>query len=289
MSELVTLDRGRTEDIVDDTFERIEREQAADPGATHVVIHRDDVAELERQAPFTAPERDDEPAFEIAVSKPRAIDLRKLWSQLDVAMPPELAADFGNRVPVLLCHGITPFYAAGTPPSGVWGIGYEARIVRTPQADTVSLTPTSRAIDRAAVGLDVCAGVKLGGEIDVPEELLPLGRELTGLSLHEARLFTTIDAPFALALSYRLSALEVQAGPVGAGGARWNLYGRGKRLDLHQPLFHTVLVPADTPSLVIEVEGWVKRRRGLADVVGGRSVRLWTYGPRAFTVALGES
>jgi hypothetical protein len=126
-------------------------------------------------------------------------------------------------------------------------------------------------------------GVGGGGEIE-PATGLPSGSgpAIPGWPISEARLSLSADARFAflLGLDLDLSLLEVQAGPVGAGGARWNLYRRGRRIDVTQSLVHTLTIPSGATQLRLRVTTWISE----SGLFGGPATR-WTFTKR-FTVSL---
>jgi hypothetical protein len=86
-----------------------------------------------------------------------------------------------------------------------------------------------------------------------------------------------------VALQVTFSILEVQAGPVNAGGARWNIYRGRDSIDTFQPLFQTMLVPAGTAKLRFEIRTWIRGSRRFFGLVNGRE---WTYDPKTFDVSL---
>jgi len=117
----------------------------------------------------------------------------------------------------------------------------------------------------------------------LPEQAAAAVGTATGDHASDVKLSLSADAKFAfiLSLKFDLSLLEVQSGPVGAGGARWNLYRRGKRIDVMQSLAHTVVVPRSTASLKLVVATWIRE----SGFLGGAATQ-WTFAPRRFTVGL---
>jgi hypothetical protein len=98
-----------------------------------------------------------------------------------------------------------------------------------------------------------------------------------------ASVYTTTDNQFSFALSLELSQLKVLAGPVGAGGARWDIYRTRERLDRFQPLVQTLFVPEDATSMNVKVHTWIKRR---GKFFGLLSAREWTFPGQEFNVSL---
>jgi hypothetical protein len=227
-------------------------------------------------------EPDDRPPFDLEVVKPRAVDIRKLWALTGQDVPAEIQSAVGARVPILLHQGLTPFHPAGAPKRRVWGLGYEIR-VNDLDAATVSLAPPSRSYEIGRLEQKTQLGLGIGGALAVPEAALKAVAEIPGVTLEGARLQITNDSQFRIGIELSLSVLEVQAGPVGAGGARWNFYAGRERLDTFHPLLHTLLVPAGTQELSVSVKTWVRRR---ARWLGLVSARQWTSPDVPFHVSL---
>jgi hypothetical protein len=55
-----------------------------------------------------------------------------------------------------------------------------------------------------------------------------------------------------------LTLLEIQAGPVESGGAKWNFYRQAQRLDGFQPLLQTILVEETVTTLHVRIKTWVR-------------------------------
>jgi hypothetical protein len=64
------------------------------------------------------------------------------------------------------------------------------------------------------------------------------------------------------------------------GGARWNLYRRGKRIDVTQSLVHTLIVPKGVTGLRLRVTTWICE----SGFLGGPATR-WTFA-KTFPVSL---
>jgi hypothetical protein len=225
---------------------------------------------------------DEENPFDLTVAKPRAIDIARLYELAERELPVEIRAALGPRTAIMLCHCITPFYKPGQAPTGAWGMGYTITI-KDLDAATVSLSPSDAIKEVATLEQKLNVGIEAAGKLSVPNENLKLLNEIPGVSINGAEVGATNDTQFGLALSFSFCALKVQAGPVGAGGARWNLYRKGERIDLSQPLFHTLLIPSDTSQLNISIETWI---RTPFQLFAWKRVRNWTYDPVEFEVSL---
>jgi hypothetical protein len=229
------------------------------------------------------PPKEPEDPFDLEVAKPRAVSIERLYEIAGKQVPAELRAALGASLPLLVSHGMTPFYKAGHRPTGVWGMGYRA-LVDDQRCNTVALFPASRRYDVIKVSESLSFGIKAGGEIgfsEVPKfQLLNTLADvkLTGLALR-----TTTDDEFAIAAQCTLSVLEVVAGPVGAGGARWNLYRGRESIETYQPLFHTLLAPRKVQSLRFTVDTWI---RGSGRFFGLLRARQWIYPSQVFEVSI---
>ncbi|MFL5863977.1 MAG: hypothetical protein ACJ780_24930 [Solirubrobacteraceae bacterium] len=227
---------------------------------------------------------DEEPQnpFTLEVTPPYALDIVELYRHAGREVPPELASGAGPSVPVLLVHNVTPFPAPGARAPGIWGLGYTCRMDGV-EAATVSLMPSTKERDLASAGANVKVGISAGGELGIPDAALQLAGAVPGLSVADTKISATADAHFGLGLEWRLSALDVRSGPVGAGGARWDLYKRGDRLDSNHRLMHTVLLPTGTTRVMVSIEIWLRTRRLLP---GPKRHRQWNYPAQPFTVSL---
>lgn len=219
--------------------------------------------------------------FDIEVAKPAAYDLLKLHQLTGVATPALHGAALGANLLLFICHGLTPFYKGGQRPTGVWGIGYTARLLDV-DGRTVGFQPTSELVEVAKVNQEVHIGLDVGGSLSVAPNV-GIGGELLGISIPSAKLTATTSQSVGLALTCAFSVVAVQAGPVGAGGVRWNLYRAKQSIEAFQPLFQTLQVPADARSLRFEVETWVRRAGYFFGLVGARH---WRYPPQTFEVSL---
>lgn len=227
------------------------------------------------------PAQDEEDPYKLEVIKPRALDLRILYELAGRSVPGEIEAALGATVPVLLYHGMTAFRQPGQGGGGLRGLGYESRL-KDQQGDTVSVSPDTRVKQFANLDQEIRVGIKAGGELEVPNEALQVVKLIPGVNLHGVELQVTNDTRFGLAIQFQFSIVEVQAGPIDPGGARWNLYRDAERLDRFQPLIQTLLLPDAVPSLDLEVNTWLRSRSGLF----GLGASQWNYPTQTFTVEL---
>jgi hypothetical protein len=220
--------------------------------------------------------------YDLEIVKPRALDLRELCKLARKEIPPEIGAALGPRVPVLLYHGLTPFARPGERPRGVWGLGYEVRPVDI-DAATVAISPDTELTTVGALDSDVRIGLSVGGEMEVPKHALEAVNAIPGVSLHGAKIEATVDEKFALAVHLKLALVKVEAGLVGAGGARWNVYRAGDRIAGFQPFLQTALLPKNTRRLKLTAQPWVVRRGWLFGTIG---VRKFIPKPSDFEISL---
>jgi hypothetical protein len=272
--ELVHLESDRVRAIEDPLLEELEAERAMKAALTATMGRRG------------GDERDDEQdeacEFDLEVMKPRAVDIRALMQQQGEDLPPALHATLGPRRPLLLYHGFTPFHKRGASPTPIWGMGYDVRLKGVDGA-TVSIEPGSAVEKVGEIEQNVSIGLDIGGELQLAGEALELLSEVPGFSMKGVKVFATTHNRFSLALHLELSLLKVVAGPVGAGGARWDIYRTRERLDHFQPLVQTLLVPEDTERLHFEVETWIRRRGKFFGLI---SAREWTFPGQEFDVSL---
>ncbi len=262
---------GDVEDVDLDELDDLARQEAAllaPMGASH-----DDADDEDPEAPY-----------DLELVKPRAVDLLKLCAVSGTAVPPTIAAALGPNVPILLHHGLTPFAPAGTRPVGVWGMGYEVTLDGV-DARTVSVLPATTIEEVGSVDSKVDFGLDVGGGISLlPAPLaLAVATLVPGLSLPSVEMHAVAHQRFSFALRMSLSFLRVQAGPVGAGGARWNVYRGAESIDSFLPLVQTILVPSGLDRLEMTVGTWVRRRGRWG---GLRRARAWKAPPQAFEVSL---
>lgn len=103
---------------------------------------------------------------------------------------------------------------------------------------------------------------------------LDLASGIPGLSLNGVKVEATTDAHIGVALQCEISFVQVQAGPIGEGGAGWNLYKKGQRIDIQHPLLHTLLAPNGTKALKVKINAWVREPRRFFRVLRGREWRF---------------
>ncbi len=231
------------------------------------------------------PDRPAEDPFDLEITVPYAIAITELYRAVGKRPPkPVQAAVERGEVPVLVQHNLTPFYKAGKAPTGVWGMGYEFE-PRAPGCVTLGTVPGSVTFDVMTVSQQVAFGVSIGGQVSIgelPELPLP-GAPGSSIQLQGAKLHATTDQQFAVAIEFALSVLEVQAGPIGAGGARWNLYRGRRTIETNQPLFHTVLVPDGTNKIPVAVKTWVRRSGRFFGLI---KPKHWDYPEQSFEVLI---
>jgi hypothetical protein len=215
------------------------------------------------------PALDPDRPYDLEVVKPRAIDLRDLYKRAGKDLPDDLEATLGPQVPVLLYQGVTPFTRPGETPRGVWGLGYEVRLSDV-DAATVALSPDTEVTRLGSLDSKVRVGISAGGALAPPEAALAVVNAIPGISLHNAELEATTSTEVALALHVEFSVVKVEAGPIGTGGARWNIYRVDQRVVGFQPLIQTILVPDKTRKLKVTVQPWVARRGMLFGLIGSR-------------------
>jgi hypothetical protein len=227
---------------------------------------------------FRGPDQD--PPYDVEVVRPRAIDIRRLYARAGKSVPDDIRATLGPKRPLLVCHGLTPFHRPGARISSIWGLGYEAQLC---DADgvTVALFPESQTVRVGSLEQSVQVGLGAGGALDVPKGALELAHALPGIKITGAELSATTSSHLALALSLTLTLRAVEAGPLGAGGVRWNIYHQKERLDCYQPLFQTLLVRDSEQQLGFRIRTWI-RSHGLF----GLRAKQWISEWREVTVPL---
>ncbi|MDH0865769.1 hypothetical protein [Mitsuaria sp. GD03876] len=217
--------------------------------------------------------------YDLEPEAPRALSLAKLLQLSGAPMPPEIQATVGEHEALIVLHGLTPFHAEGARPQEIWGMGYSAVPKDCDAARTVSFEPSDRVIKAIEVNQTLAIDLDVHGRMvaGVPEAgagpALPLAAGLAGGA--------STRQGFALSLQLEWSAVEVQAGPVGSGGVRWNLYRQGRRIDRYHRLMHTLLVPRGTRTLTFEVDTWVRRQGLFGGLLG---TRHWQSPRREFTL-----
>jgi hypothetical protein len=243
------------------------------------LLEREMGLQVRRDGVDRAPERAPDAPYDLEPEAPRALSLAKLLQLGQAPMPPEIEASVGDYEALVVLHGLTPFHPEGTRVREIWGMGYSAVPKGCDAARTVSFEPTDRVIkaievnQTLAIDLDVHGRMVAGVPQAATSPALPLAAGLSGGA--------STRQGFALSLQLEWSAVEVQAGPVGSGGVRWNLYRQGQRIDRYHRLMHTLLVPRGTRTLTFEVDTWVRRHGLLGGLFG---TRHWQSPRREFTL-----
>lgn len=222
-----------------------------------------------------------EPAFDLRVNRPRAIDLRKLWTLTNTPVPPAIAAVLGPSVPILLDHVITPFPAGGNAPGGVWGLGYEIALDGV-DANTISVVPNDVVVNIGRIDQEVQLGVELGGEVGIPDGVLATIPQAVA-TLSRGNISASTNQRFQFALRMQLSLRKVVGAPVGAGGAMWKLYRQDEPIDRPHTLLQTLVVAPGTSSLPCTVKTWAKQAGFLGMRLGAK---YWEYPDQHFEISL---
>lgn len=216
--------------------------------------------------------------FDLGIPRPRAMDLRKLWKLGGRKPDDAILAALGPNRPILLAHAVTAFpVAAGRPPR-VWGIRYRSSVFGT-DADTVDLQPTTELLDIVTVDSRADLEISLGGKLSV----LPPGwgalPQLPGVELNGASVAASTDQSAALRIQFTMAVPKVIAGPDANGGAGWQLFAQDRRLEGHQAMLQTLLVPKSAKRLRVEVVSSVA-------AAGWFGPREWKYETASFDVPL---
>jgi hypothetical protein len=216
--------------------------------------------------------------FDLSIPEPRAMDLRELWKLARKKPDPQILAALGPNVPILFSHSVTAFpVGAGRPPR-VWGIRYGSSLFGV-DARTVSLQPTTELLDVLDVGAEAELELGLDGELAVPRPVSAIVSEVPGVTLNDARAGATADASAKLRIRFTLSVPKVIAGADARGGARWQLYSQDRRLDGHQALLQTLLVPKGTRRVRVDIISSVA-------AAGWFGPRQWRFETESFDVDL---
>jgi hypothetical protein len=217
--------------------------------------------------------------FDLGIPRPRAIDLRKLWKLSGQTPDKAILAALGPNRPILLAHAVTAFpVGAGRPPR-VWGIRYRSSVFGV-DADTVDLQPNTELLDIVQVDSQAELGLSLGGKLSVLGAATGGLSALPGVDLNGASVSADTDQKATLRIRFTMSVPKVIAGPDAAGGAGWQLYAQDRRLEGHQALLQTLLVPKGADRLRIEVVSSVA-------AAGWFGPRQWTFETASFDVPLG--
>jgi hypothetical protein len=219
-----------------------------------------------------------EAPFDLGLPEPRVMDLRRLWKLAGKEADPQILAALGPNVPILLSHSVTAFPAGDGRPPRVWGIRYACRLIDL-DSRTVAVQPTTELIDVLTVGAEAQLEIGLNGELSVPRDLAAGISMIPGVSLNDARVSAGVSESARLRIQFTLSVPKVIAGPEVQGGARWYLYAQDRRLDGHQALLQTVLVPKQTTRAAVEIQSSVA-------AAGWFGPREWRYETATFDLAL---
>ena len=84
-----------------------------------------------------------------------------------------------------------------------------------------------------------------------------------------------------LRIKFVVSVPRIISGPDKDTGVQWQLYAQDRRLDGHQALLQTILVPKGTSELRVEVISSVAAKAGLFGLQ-----RRWHFETNAFVVSL---
>jgi len=226
--------------------------------------------------------------LDLRVLRPRAIDLRKLWKLTKQKEPPGIAATLGPSRPILLNHLLTPFPLDGKPPVSVWGLGYEFVVrgiddFQKVDVNTVSVVPDDKVVRFGKLKQEVNLGLKLGGELGIPDVALSALNLGTSVSLSGASMSASTDQNFQFSVKLDVTLRKVVGAGVGNGGAMWRLFRQDEALDRPHPLLQTVLVPEGSKKLHCIIKTWAKQ----AGFLGTRwGAKFWNYQDQEFEIDL---
>lgn len=229
-----------------------------------------------RGAPLSAPPASPAPV-DLRIVRPRALDIAKLCALAGKPVGDEVIASLSGKIPILLCHGLTAFAAPGRSPPRLWGMGYEIEVDLA--GDTIGIEPGTRFLEVARAQQTLSIGVTASGRLGVPAEGLAVAG--SPLPVAAAEIHASTDQQFSLALQFVLRCVKVEAGPFGAGGAKWNMYVQDEPLNGFQALYQTLLIKDRRPALRAKVTTWV-RTAGLF----GFHATQWTSNPIDYDVDL---
>ncbi len=246
-------------------------------------------AEAELFAPMGAEAeepRDENPnrTYSLVLAPPLAIDLRRALEQLAGHPVPALNEAFvGLPTSVLLCHTMTPFAVPGERPVPIWAMGYQVELLGVDKARTISVVPASDVATSASVSVSAGMRLEAGAELD------PLGalKAVMPIPLPDAHLKASTDGQIRLEIpDFKVQAVRVIAGPVGAGGATWQLYRHREVLNVSQVLLHVLALPAQVDQLTMRMSAWVSRRGWFGMK---RENRIWRTPAQDITISLAAS
>jgi hypothetical protein len=216
--------------------------------------------------------------FDLGIPEPRAIDLRKIWKLAGQKPDAQILAALGPNVPVLLSHSITAFPVGAGKLPRVWGIRYGSQLFGI-DARTVSVQPTTELLNVLTVGAEAELAVGLAGELSVPDAVGAAIETVPGVALNDARVAASLNESAKLRIRFTLSVPKVIAGTEARGGARWQLYAQDRRLDGHQAMLQTLLVPKGTKRIRTEIVASVA-------AAGWFGPREWRFETETFDLAL---
>jgi hypothetical protein len=216
--------------------------------------------------------------FDLGIPEPRAIDLRKVWKLAGQEPDAQILAALGPNVPVLLSHSITAFPVGAGKPPRVWGIRYGSQLFGI-DARTVSVQPTTELLNVLTVGAEAELAVGLSGELSVPDAVGAAIGTVPGVALNDARVSASLEESAKLRIRFTLSVPKVIAGTEARGGARWQLYAQDRRLDGHQAMLQTLLVPKGTQRIRTEIVASVA-------AAGWFGPREWRFETETFDLTL---
>lgn len=209
--------------------------------------------------------------FDLRVPRPALYDFRKLCSQ---AGKPFVGSD--DQVPILIMHGLTPFPHEASYPEGVWGMGYDSSF--RPQghsepasARTVGWAPKDARWQIGGVKTDLRVGVKGGGAMEIPGAALPVSVQLPGFSWENAKVHSTGDARFNLAIDLTISLASILAGPYDSGGIKFNFYNSKGNIAHFHPMAQLVCFDAATypKALQFSIRLWVRQSARFLGMIQG--------------------
>lgn len=218
-----------------------------------------------------------EPPLDVEVVKPIALSLKRIF---EASASPFKDALGDNKIPIVIRHGLTPFFPATTRPRPIWGLGYQAKLAE--DAATIDFAPKTEMLEVGSVDQHLWFGLTTGGKLSTiaatENEVL---QPLAGIDLPDIEIGGGVGNKLELRARIKLELLKVQAGPIGAGGVRWNLYRQDKTLVAFTPLVQTMLVSPDTKKLTFEVVTWAK-----VGGIFGIGTKAWIAEPKTFEVAI---
>jgi hypothetical protein len=216
--------------------------------------------------------------FELGIPRPRAMDLRRLWKLSGKKPDDTILAALGPNRPILLAHAVTAFPVSTGRPPRVWGIRYRSSVFGT-DADTVDLQPTTELLDIVTVDSKADVEISLGGKLNAIAPARDVLTQLPGVELNGASLAASTDQSAAVRIQFTMSVPKVISGPDANGGAAWQLFAQDRRLEGHQALLQTLLLPKSAKRIRVEVVSSVA-------AAGWFGPREWRYETASFDVPL---